>query len=472
MTTLPTHTVPQGEGRHQKPYAVAEADLNQYELRCSLMAILFILSDAFRFLVRAFLKLFVFVSLFFILQYSTVPLGTEFASIALIVRDHSFDYITWELSAIGTKAGQTLYGAAPFMDEHERSNYARKYLADLGRAEQLEAQVSAVYTDPSIKDPDTASADLRGQRDRLRADLSDRQPLAESILEGQIAAVLADLGFGVGGQIFPPVSMHFTQVPALLVVSPRDRIQLDVGINLSPTTVDEQVALEHQIDTQQNVSSLIVPLGGIALYPSMILETPSLPDALNTISHEWLHHYLLIFPLGYSYDFAGETRIINETTASYFGDEVGRLALQRYYPDLVPPPPAPARPNTATPSATPAPPSFDFSAEMNTTRVEVDSLLAAGKVDEAEKYMEQRREVFVQHGYLIRKLNQAFFAFYGGYQSPGYGAGGSDPIGPAVQAIRDLSPSVYDWVATMRGIITRDQLLQVRDALSAAQSSP
>ncbi len=433
------------------------------------MAILFILSDAARFLVRAFLKLFVFGSLFFILQYSSVPLNSEFTAIALIVRDHSFDYITWELSAIGVKAGQTLYGAAPFMDEHERSSYARRYMADLARAEQLEGQINALYTSPDVNDPDAASADLRGQRDRLRADLSERQPLVESILEGQVAALLADLGFSVGGQIFPPVSMHFTQVPALLVVSPRDKIQIDVGINLSPTTVDEQVALEHKIDTTQNVSSLIVPLGGIALYPSMILETPSLPDALNTIAHEWLHHYLLIFPLGYSYDFAGETRIINETTASYFGNEVGRLALQRYYPDLVPPP-APVSPNGATPSTTPAPPSFDFSAEMNSTRVQVDALLAAGKIDEAEQYMEQRRAIFVQHGYQIRKLNQAFFAFYGGYQNPGYGAGGSDPIGPAVQAIRDRSGSIYDWIATLRGILTRAQLLQVRDALAKMPS--
>ncbi len=77
---------------------------------------------------------------------------------------------------------------------------------------------------------------------------------------------------------------------------------------------------------------------------------------------------------------------------------------------------------------------------MNETRVTVDQLLADGKIDQAEAYMEQRRELFVAHGYLIRKLNQAYFAFYGGYQTASPGEGGSDPIGPAVAAIKHRAP--------------------------------
>jgi hypothetical protein len=51
---------------------------------------------------------------------------------------------------------------------------------------------------------------------------------------------------------------------------------------------------------------------------------------------------------------------------------------------------------------------------MAATRIEVDRLLAGGKIQEAEQYMEARRQIFVAHGYQIRKLNQAYFAFYGG----------------------------------------------------------
>ncbi|HLB46456.1 MAG TPA: hypothetical protein VJL59_05460, partial [Anaerolineales bacterium] len=68
-------------------------------------------------------------------------------------------------------------------------------------------------------------------------------------------------------------------------------------------------------------------------------------------------------------------------------------------------------------------------------------LLAVGRIGEAEAYMEARRRVFVEHGYQVRKLNQAYFAFYGAY-NVGPGAGGQDPVGPAVRQLRDRSPSV------------------------------
>ncbi len=406
-----------------------------------------------------------------LLQYSAVPLGLPWYAVAALAQDYQFDYVTWELGALAVKVEQTLYGQHPFMTESARSGFVRGYMDDLRRARELEAQISAIYADPEVPDPQAASAALRAERDALRAGLGERQPLAEAILEGQVAAVLVEQGFALAGQILPPVSAHFTRVPNLLVVSPRDQIRFDISINLDPMTVDEIAALETLIDEREAVSSLIVPLGGIALYPAMVLETASIPWVLETIAHEWLHHYLFAFPLGLAYfageSFAGETRIINETTASLFGREVSRLALARYYPDLLPPeaaaPPASREAAESTPDA---PPVFDFGAEMDRTRRTVDDLLAAGKVDEAEVYMAERRALFVANGYNIRKLNQAYFAFYGGYQSGAPGAGGQDPIGPAVQALRDASPSLHDWVVTMRGITSREALLAERDRLA------
>ncbi|MFN8560150.1 MAG: hypothetical protein U0703_00585 [Anaerolineae bacterium] len=406
---------------------------------------------------RAVLWFGILLSMVYLLNYSTLPLGDEWTQVAVLARNEQFDYVSWEIDALAGKAGQLFYGLQPFMDEHARSAYVRAYMSDLGRAQALEAQITVIYADASIEDHAAASADLRAERDSLRADLKARQPLAEAILEGQVAYVLVKQGFGLGGQLLPPISMHFTEVPNLLVVSPRDQIRFDVSINLDPMPVDEMDALENQIDQQLDVSSLIVPLGGIALYPAMILETSSLQFAAETFAHEWLHHYLFFFPLGFNYDFAGETRIINETTASLFGKEISLLVLKQYYPDLLPPPSLTQR--TDAPPATPSPNTFDYGTEMNETRVTVDALLAQGKIDEAEAYMEQRRQVFVEHGYEIRKLNQAYFAFYGGYQSASPGEGGSDPIGPAVQAIRDQSDTIFDWIETMRGIITRDELL-------------
>lgn len=399
----------------------------------------------------------------FTLQYSTYHSGVLWNEIAGMVREYEFNYLAWEVEAIIGKIEQTLFGLHPFLTEDQRSQLVRDYMDNLSAVLTLEGQVNTIFSNPNEADPQTASAELRTQRDSLRADLRQRQPLIEAILEGQVASVLVEQGFGRLGQLFPPISMHFTEVPNVLIVSPRDSIRFDVSINVVPLPVDQIAALEAKIDDEQDVSSLIVPLGGIALFPAMILETPSIPRATEVFAHEWLHHYLFAFPLGLEYDLAGESRIINETTASVFGQRVGRLVLEKYYPDLVPPPPAP--PIISTDEA--APLMFDFAREMDITRRHVDELLAEGEVEDAESYMEERRQFFYNNGYLIRKINQAYFAFYGGYQAPTGlpGGGGDDPIGPAVQGILDASPSIYEWIDVMAEITTREVLVETWESM-------
>jgi hypothetical protein len=170
---------------------------------------------------------------------------------------------------------------------------------------------------------------------------------------------------------------------------------------------------------------------------------------------------LFAFPLGLHYfsadkAFVGETRIINETTADFFGKEIRNLVLLRYYPDLYIPSSPP--PDPQTPTALPVE-GFQFGVEMNETRVRVDALLAEGKIEEAETYMEERRQLFVENGYTIRKINQAYFAFYGGYQAGDIpGIAGEDPIGPAIRAIRVDNPTLYQFIVQMREITTREEL--------------
>jgi hypothetical protein len=100
---------------------------------------------------------------------------------------------------------------------------------------------------------------------------------------------------------------------------------------------------------------------------------------------------------------------------------------------------------------------------MRITRVHVDELLAEGKIEEAEAYMETRRKLFWENGYAIRKLNQAYFAFYGAYaDSPG-GAAGEDPVGPAVRALRAQSPSLAAFInriATMTSFTELQQAIE------------
>jgi hypothetical protein len=97
---------------------------------------------------------------------------------------------------------------------------------------------------------------------------------------------------------------------------------------------------------------------------------------------------------------------------------------------------------------------------MHTTRVTADELLAQGKIEEAEEYMEQRRQLFIQNGYVIRKLNQAYFAFHGAYADVPGGAAGEDPVGPAVRALREQSDSLADFVNTISWMTSFEQLQQ------------
>jgi hypothetical protein len=175
---------------------------------------------------------------------------------------------------------------------------------------------------------------------------------------------------------------------------------------------------------------------------------------LETVVHEWIHNYLTLRPLGLNYETTPELRTMNETVASLLGTEIGGLVLRRFYPELAPPPaaPEPQQPAAApVESAEPAePPPFDFRAEMHTTRVEVDALLEEGKVEEAEAYMEARRQIFYNQGYrFLRRLNQAYFAFYGAYADEPGGAAGEDPVGGAVRELRARSATAREFLLRM-----------------------
>lgn len=384
-----------------------------------------------------------------------------------LARPYLFDYAEWEIDALWGKLRQELFGVGSYLDEEARHAQVLAYLTTLAQVQQLEAQIERIYADPEVSDPAAASANLRAERDVLRRELAGDQPLVESVIEEQVSAVLVDEGFGVLGQVLPPVSMHFSEVPTLLVISPRDRIDFAVDINLVALPVDERAALETRIDGALDVASLVVPLGGLSLYPSMILETADPARAFEVTAHEWSHHYLMFFPLGLEYSARPETRIINETAATMFGRAVALKVLARYYPELTPP----AYPSFLAPAPAPGPadePAFDFGREMHRTRVMVDWMLARGLVESAERYMEFRRRDFVLNGYTgLRKLNQAYFAFYGGYQGEP-GEGGDDPIGPAIEELLTLSPDLASFLDTMRDVTTREALLAALDDARAA----
>ena len=368
-----------------------------------------------------------------------------------------FDFAGWETEALLGKLAHALVAPQRYMDEPTRHDFFLAYLELVADIQRLDWEIGRTYADPEVEDPEAATVEVRARMAELRAMEDARQPLAEAILEEQTAHILLDEGFGVLGRTFPPVGAHFTPLPLLLMVSPRDHIERIFSLNLRHgLDVTQREAIEEQSDTAFDVSSLVTGIGGLAAYPAMLLESSSLNWVADVTAHEWTHHYLTLRPLGWNYDTSPEARTINETVASIVGGEARRRMVARYYPELLPPEPEPApeEPEEKTP---PEPPAFDFRMEMRETRIRVDELLAQGKIEEAEAYMEEQRQEFVANGYYIRKLNQAYFAFHGAYADQP-GAAGADPIGPAVQALRARSPDLHTFVARVAQVTTLAEL--------------
>jgi hypothetical protein len=387
-----------------------------------------------------------------LLTFSSVRLQDPLEQVRRFTRATEFDFLTWTINAAAAKVAQSSLGTTGYLEESDGHDLVLEYVELVQDAAQAQARLAEIYSDPTLTDPSAAAAPVAADLAETRHALQRLQPVVEAILQEQVAVVLADLGMGVGGAVFPPVSFHFSTLPDALIVSPRTVIRQDANIQLEPgSSLEEQIALEQRVEQALDVSALVVPVGGIGTYPTMIEETTALDWVLETIAHEWVHNYLSLRPLGLNYETTPELRTMNETAASLLGTEIGGLVLRRFYPELAPPP---APPEPEQPAAAPAeptePPPFDFRAEMHTTRVQVDALLQEGKVEEAEAYMEARRQIFYNQGYrFLRRLNQAYFAFYGAYADEPGGAAGEDPVGAAVRELRARSGSPREFLLRM-----------------------
>lgn len=394
-----------------------------------------------------------------VLTGSTLTDRDPYARIRRFTRVSEFDFAGWTLSALGVKVGQASLGNAGYLARPAREALVREFLDLTRQADELEARQLELTADPSRPGSSPEAASNASRLEETRRRLSTIQPDVETILQEQEAVILADLGLDLGGLSLPPVSFHLTRLPLSVVVSPRETIRQDASIQLNPDlTLEQQVSLENQLEGSLGVSALVVPLGGIGTYPTMVQENTSLVWVAEVIAHEWAHNYLFFRPLGFVYetnlDASPEVRTMNETAASLFGKAVSQMVLERYYPDLLPPP---ARSSADTEAS---PPAFDFRAEMHATRIEVDSLLAQGEVEEAEAYMEARRLVFWDHGYRIRRLNQAYFAFYGAYADEPGGAAGADPVGEAVRVLWQQSGSPAAFLKKIGWIRSYEELRQ------------
>ena len=288
----------------------------------------------------------------------------------------------------------------------------------------------------------------------------------EDVIEGRVTAVLEDEGLALEPPlfsdldlVFPPVDFEMDATPRVLAVSPRERIELRDSYLLESQIPKEEIeAIERKAEAdnqgERGVSALVIRTGGFASYPSVVFEDASYESLIETVFHEWLHTYLIFFPLGTSYFGSSEARTLNESVANIAGAELARRYFERHDTleeacGAAPPPPV------TTPSTTP--PAFGFTSEMRALRRQIEAMLAEGRILEAEALMAAKRDEFEEKGVLIRELNQAYFAFHGFYADT---AASIDPIGPKLQALLERAGSAGEFVRVASGITSRAELDQ------------
>jgi len=404
------------------------------------------------------------VGVFGYVQWTRLHHGDPYtASAREIVQDYRFSIPRWEVNALRSELVErmTVGDLDPSTSESKQRVVA--YLDTAERMGALEGHIErTIILSTNREDAYASVASLQEEVEELQVAQEEKRPPVERILEKQVTQVLAEENLGWLGRVLPPVAFQFTELPYNLILSPRDEIQQRMSMTLIPSlSLETREVLETVLEEDlSNTSALVDGIGGFSTWPTMVIDRASLSWILNTIAHEWVHTYLIGFPLGRHYWSSSDATAINETVADIVGNEVGRKVLEKYYPELVPPPPSPQRPPTpAHPVPEPELSAFSFGEEMRITRERVDILLAEGKVAEAEEYMEEQRQLLLENGYFIRRLNQAYFAFHGTYRTSA-AAPTEDPIGPRLSRLREETPDLALFLLAVRGMRTLDDLIE------------
>jgi len=379
------------------------------------------------------------------------------------IEPYEFSILRWQLGHMrGTRSvptGEQLSGA-----DAEDSDFVLHYFNLVSQTRVLRREINAIATGGREGDLTAAMQEL----DQLQAVKATMRPAVERVIGQQIRATLNRQGvynpldrYGILRASFPPINFRLDRPPNLLVVSPRDRIASIREVMLVQDLDVEQFAgIEAQVDAL-GVSSLVTELGGFGgTYPTFVADDVTLPWTLSTATEEWLHQYLAFTPLGFRYvlDSVGlarnyEIATMNETVAGIVSDEIAQLILDTYY-----------YPKSTEPSLRRAAQDepFDFARFMRELRLEVDKLLADGRIEQAEQLMEERRQTLVSNGYYIRKLNQAYFAFHGTYADEPTSV---DPIGVEMKALRQHSASLSAFLNTAVSMTSRQDLIDTLEQL-------
>lgn len=365
----------------------------------------------------------------------------------LVILPYRYSVVNWELSNLSDKWVRSLVNLWPGssgLGREEGIERTRQFFEWGLEVRGLERRL--LFADASFADGGVTDARAESLAEEVYVIESGRDSLraaAEEIIESEIALIVKEEGLSAWFGVFPPVDVVFSRSPHILIFSLRDRIerQRDVLLNPGLSGVDKAL-IEDRIVELEDWSVYIADTGGVAVYPSVVGDVFGLRNAVEITAHEWLHQWLLFRPLGRNFWSSSDMTTLNETVATVAGRELGDLAFESLTGEQV------VRRAESSGSVAVNSDGFDFRVEMQETRLHAETLLAEGKIEQAEAYMEARRKVFVDHGFFIRKLNQAYFAFHGTYAAS---AASISPIGDQVQGVRDRSSSLREFLDTMSG---------------------
>jgi len=395
-----------------------------------------------------------------------VPVGDKRSDTAAVQvsLDHTYGLVSWEFENFFDKWRHRVWTALPWTptSEADRRRALDRYVVLVDELRIAKDLLSEVSSENGSDQGNVSNAQLAV--DRLIAERDGFRDGVEEFLEQAVADAIRSAEVDlVGSFVWPPVDFRIDSPPKLLVTSPRDVIRRDEDVLIDPEiSIDDIEKIENELAEVANISAIVLQTGGLASYPNVI-PTADLERLLDVAAHEWLHAYLVFNPFGRAYFDGGDIRVMNETLADIFGQEVGL----RVYSEITGEPyVAPVRPETAmrnTESKNPDGPDgsdsdeetgaddFDFNRFMAETRARTDELLEEGLMDEAESYMESRRIELLDHGHTIRKINQAYFAFHNTYaESPS----STSPIARYLWDLRDQVDTVGELVKLLRPLGT------------------
>ena len=380
------------------------------------------------------------------------PAGDIVAGVRASAAHDSFNIAVWELRHASDIV-------AALNTPPENPGAIDEYFEISARLREAAGRAAWLLANRPADDPELLEA--LEEEEAIEQELEEIRARATLALRGLAMITMREAGLvsdpPVFGEIvFPPVSFVMEELPKALIVSPRDRIASMESLPLRPDISTEEILRLEEALTDRDLSALVVNIGGMGTYPALVRATSTRDFTIRTILHEWVHHYLFFHPLGQRYAAGGDMTTINETVANMVAAETAALALDQP-PTVFRVPEPPTEPHRD-------PGVFDFGAYMRETRIEAERLLADGQIDEAETYMEERRvHLNEEHGYAIRKINQAYFAFHGSYaDSP---AGGSvSPIYGQLIEVRNQTGSVAEFLRAVRQIKSAADLERLAEA--------